>query len=154
MTGGQKRVQADKPRKTKMIVGALERCDLPDLGIRGLRVRVDTGAATSSLHVDNMVEFEEDGRKWVAFDIHPDIYDVSQTIRARARVRGRKKVKSSSADTEKRVVIHTRIRMGGRAWRIKLTLTNRKEMTYLMLLGREAMNGRFIVDPEHEYILS
>jgi|SRR5690606_16173155 len=144
----------DKPRKRKMVAGALELCDLPDLGIHDLHVRVDTGAATSSLHVDNMEEYLEDGKRWVAFDIHPDIYNVSQTIRARARVRGRKKVKSSSADTEQRVVIHTRIRLGRRTWRIKLTLTNRKEMTYLMLLGREAMNGRIIVDPEHEYILS
>lgn len=147
-------MEARQARKTKMVAGALERCDLPELGIHDLHVRVDTGAATSALHVDNMEEFERDGRQWVAFDIHPDIYNVDQTVRATARIRGRKKVKNSFADTEKRVVIHTRVRLGGRSWRIKLTLTNRKEMSYLMLLGREAMNGRIVVDPEHEYILS
>ena len=140
--------------KTKMIAGALELCDLPEFGIHDLHVRVDTGAATSSLHVDSIEEFKKGGKNYVSFDIHPDIYNVSQTVRTTARVKGRKKVKSSSADTEKRVVIDTLIRMGGEEWRIKLTLTNRKEMTYLMLLGREAMAGRMLVDPQHDYILS
>ena len=140
-------------RTTKMLVGALEMCDLPELGIRNLHARVDTGAATSSLHVDNIEEFIKDGKRWVSFDIHPDIYDVSQSVRVTIRVKGRKKVKSSSADTEKRVVINTTLRMGEAEWPIKLTLTNRSEMTYLMLLGREAMAGRVMVDPEHDYLL-
>ena len=139
--------------KSKLLVGALELCDLPELGINNLHVRVDTGAATSSLHVDNIEEFMRDGKRWVSFDIHPDIYNVSETVRTTVQVKGRKKVKSSSADTEKRVVIRTAIRLGDQQWPIKLTLTNRSEMTYLMLLGREAMNGRVIVDPEHEYLL-
>jgi len=141
-------------KKSKLEVGALELCDLPELGIRNLHVRVDTGAATSSLHVDNIEEFTRDEKNWVAFDIHPDIHNVSQIVRTSVRIKGRKKVKSSSADTEKRVVITTPIRIAGREWPIKLTLTDRSGMTYLMLLGREAMAGKLIVDPEHEFLLS
>lgn len=141
-------------RNKKMTVGALELCDLPELLIHGLHVRIDTGAATSSLHVDNIEEFRKNGKRWVSFDIHPDIYNVDRTVRTTVRVKGRKKVKSSSADTEKRIVIDTVLRLGGQEWPIKLTLTNRAEMTYLMLLGREAMNGRLLVDPEHEYLVS
>ena len=55
----------------KKIVGAVELCDLPKLAISDLNVRVDTGAATSSLHVDNIEEFDQDGELWIKFDIHP-----------------------------------------------------------------------------------
>lgn len=138
----------------KFTVGALELCDLPDLSIKNLHVRVDTGAATSSLHVDNIEEYKQDGKTWVSFDIHPDIHNVDQVIRTSAPLEGKKKVKSSSADTEKRYVITTMISIGGQQWPIKLTLTNRAEMTYLMLLGREAMQDRIIVDPSLEYLQS
>lgn len=138
----------------KLRIGALELCDLPELGIQKLHARVDTGAATSSLHVDNIEEFRKGGKNFVSFDLHPDIYNLDQTVRTTARVQGTKTVKSSSADTEQRVVITTRMRLAGREWPIKLTLTDRSEMSYMMLLGREAMEGRVVVDPEFEYLLS
>ncbi len=138
---------------SKLKIGALELCELPELGIKDLHVRVDTGAATSSLHVDNIEEFSKKGKNWVSFDLHPDIHNVKRIVRTTVRIKGRKKVKSSSADTEKRVVITTPLLLGGQEWSIKLTLTDRSEMTYLMLLGREAMQGKVIVDPEFEYLL-
>ncbi|MBT5484703.1 MAG: ATP-dependent zinc protease [Gammaproteobacteria bacterium] len=139
---------------SKLKVGALELCELPELGINDLHIRVDTGATTSSLHVDNIEEFSKNGKNWVSFDLHPDIHNVKRIVRTTVRIKGRKKVKSSSADTEKRVVITTPILLGGQEWPIKLTLTDRSEMTYLMLLGREAMQGRILVDPEFEYLLA
>jgi hypothetical protein len=138
----------------KQTVGALEICDLPDLSISQLNVRVDTGATTSSLHVDNIVEFECDGDTWVSFDIHPDIHNVSEIVRTQAKVEAMRNVKSSTATLEKRYVISTLIVMAGMQWTIQLTLTDRSEMSYLMLLGREAMSGRLVVDPEHEYLLN
>lgn len=139
--------------KTKQMIGALEYADLPELGITNLVMRVDTGAATSSLHVDNIVEFERDGERWIQFDIHPDIHDVERTVKCESKVLSQKKIKSSTADRQRRYVIRTRLEMGARAWKIKLTLTDRSEMTYLMLLGRQAMAGKFYVDPEYEFIL-
>ena len=144
----------EKKNKAKIKIGVLELCNLPELGITDLHIRVDTGAATSSLHVDNIEEFSKNRKNWVSFDLHPDIHNVDQIVRTTVRIKGRKKVKSSSADTEKRVVITTPILLGGKEWPIKLTLTDRSEMTYMMLLGREAMEGRVLVDPEFEYILS
>ncbi|MCW8109703.1 RimK/LysX family protein [Alteromonas ponticola] len=138
----------------KRLVGALELCDLPKLAINDLNIRVDTGATTSSLHVDNIDEFEKEGELWVSFDIHPDIHNVSKIVRREAKVVAQKKVKSSTATRERRYTIDTPIVMAGESWDIQLTLTDRSEMTYLMLLGREAMSGRFIVDPEHDYILT
>jgi hypothetical protein len=141
-------------RLSKLKVGTVELCDLPELGIEKLHVRVDTGAATSSLHVDNIEEFSRGGKDFVSFDLHPDIHNVDSVIRTTSPVEGTKTVKSSSADTEQRVVITTNIRLAGREWPIKLTLTNRSEMTYMMLMGREAMEGRIIVDPEFDYLLN
>ena len=75
-------------------------------------------------------------------------------MRREARVEGQKRVKSSTATLEKRYVIVTPIIMDGEQWDIQLTLTDRSEMTYLMLLGREAMSGHFIVDPEFDFLLT
>ena len=138
----------------KLIVGALELGSLPDLGIRSLPMRVDTGAATSSLHVENMETFVKRGRKWVSFDLHPDVHNVGLAVRITAQVKGRKIVKSSTADTQHRIVIDTPLELNGQRWPIQLTLTDRSGMSYPMLLGREAMQGRLIVDPEHEFLLS
>lgn len=143
----------DAPPDDRLLVGALELCELPDFGITDLLVRVDTGAATSSLHVDNMEEYRESGKRWVSFDIHPDVYEVQRVIRTQARIKARRTVKSSSGAAERRIVIETLLNMGGRLWTINLTLTDRSEMTYMMLLGREAMAGRIIVDPGSEYLL-
>jgi hypothetical protein len=138
----------------KIIVGNLELCDLPELGIKGMHIRVDTGAATSSLHVDNIEEFKLDKKIWIKFDIHPDIHDVKKLIRCQAKVAAKRKVKSSTATSQRRYVIETDIIMANQSWKIELTLTDRSEMTYLMLFGREAMAGRFLVDPELEYVLN
>jgi len=137
----------------KLKIGAVEFCDLPDMGIEKLEMRVDTGAATSSLHVDNIEEYSKGKKNFVSFDLHPDIHNVDKVIRTTVEILGTKTVKSSSADTEKRVVITTDIRLAGRQWPIQLTLTDRSEMTYMMLLGREAMEGRVLVDPEFEFLL-
>ena len=137
----------------KQLVGALELCDLPQLKLNGLETRVDTGAATSSLHVDNIVEFKKVKEKWVRFDIHPDTHDVNQVVQREAKVKSVRRVKSSNATHQRRMVIETEILIAGMQWCIELTLTDRSEMKYLMLLGREAMSGRLIVDPEHEFLL-
>ncbi|MCL6416867.1 ATP-dependent zinc protease [Aestuariirhabdus sp. Z084] len=139
--------------KGKMLVGAIEQCDLPELEICGLHVRIDTGAQTSSLHVDNLEEFEQAEETWVRFDIHPDIHQVESIVRCEAKITGKRKVKSSNGTFQKRYRIDTRLRMGGEEWPIQLTLADRSEMSYLMLLGRQAMGSHMIVDPSANYLL-
>lgn len=142
----------NKSRK-KILVGCIELCDLPELNINKLNVRIDTGAKTSSLHVDNIDGFIRDDCKWVGFDIHPDIHDVDKVVRREAKVKAVRTVKSSNANKEKRFVIETPFKLGETEWIIQITLTDRSDMTYLMLLGREAMEKRIIVDPGEEYLL-
>ncbi|WP_144393126.1 ATP-dependent zinc protease family protein [Pleionea sediminis] len=141
------------PNPHKQTVGITELCDLPELEIVDLHVRVDTGAKTSSLHVDNLQEFEKADQLWISFDIHPDYHNVEKIVRRKAKVKAIRSIKSSNAIKENRYVIDTIIKMGDNEWSIELTLTDRSGMTYMMLLGREAMQGRLIVDPECEYVL-
>ncbi|WP_076419483.1 ATP-dependent zinc protease [Colwellia sp. UCD-KL20] len=132
---------------TKTIIGRLESIELPDLAITDLQVRVDTGAKTSSLHVDNIVRFMKKGKPYVTFDIHPDIHNVSRLISCTAPLNDIRKVKSSNGEAEQRYVIKTPITLGDKTWAIEITLTDRSDMNYLMLLGREALGDQFLVDP-------
>lgn len=138
----------------KMIIGNTEALCLPELGITGLHTRVDTGAKISSLHVDNLICFKEDGQRYVEFDLHPDVYHLEETVRCTAKLKARKKIKSSNGEVETRCVIETLLRMGSQEWKIDLTLSNRQDMTYMMLLGRQGMSNKVIVDPSKSFLLN
>lgn len=138
----------------KMIIGALEVCDLPEINITELQVRIDTGAQTSSLHVDNLKRFKRAGKPWVRFDIHPDFYNVDTVNQCEAKLHDIRRVKSSNGTSQQRYVIKTNIQMGGEVWPIEITLTDRSDMSYLMLLGREGMGDKVLVDPSQNYILN
>ena len=138
----------------KIIIGNLEACELPDLGIKDLHVRIDTGAKTSALHVDNLKRIKVDGRPYVAFDLHPDVYDLEQIVHCKAPVADSRRIKSSNGEVEQRCVIKTTLKLGEHEWPIELTLSNRQDMTYLMLLGREAMGNRVLVDPAESFLIN
>ncbi len=132
----------------KLVVGSEEWCELPDLSIPAVKARIDSGAKTSSLHALNIQTFKRGDAPWVSFDVHPLQGNHLTTVSCEAPLVDRRKVKSSSGSTESRYVIKTRFVIGERNWDIELTLTNRDAMGYRMLLGREAMVGRLLVDPE------
>lgn len=136
----------------KMIVGNLELCSLPQLGIHDIEVRVDTGAKTSALHVDNVKRFISNGKPWVTFDIRPDVYNVNDILPCKAALFDVRKIKSSNGTSEERYVIRTEFHLGSTSWPIEVTLTNRAEMSYLMLLGRQGMGERLLVDPSQTFM--
>ena len=127
---------------TQPIIGCIETCSLPELGIKEMNVRVDTGAKTSSLHVDNLTKYVQNGITSVQFDIHPDNHNVSKLVSCHARVTDMRKIKSSNGESEQRYVIRTPITLGKYSWEIEITLTNRADMSYLMLLGREGLGDQ------------
>lgn len=137
---------------SKAIIGRLESITLCDLEIDDLHVRVDTGAKTSSLHVDNIVKYIKQGKPYVKFDIHPDIHNVSKLVSCRSAIYDIRKIKSSNGESEQRYVIKTPITLGEKTWPIEITLTDRSDMSYLMLLGREAIGSDFLVDPSHVFL--
>lgn len=133
----------------KILVGAKESIDLPELGLFGIATRIDTGARTTALHVDHMILNEETGM--LDFEFHPDSHDV-KTAKCSAKVVAKRRIKSSNGTQERRYIINTKAVMGTLEWKIRVSLTDRSDMNHLMLLGRQAMRGQMIVDPELDYI--
>lgn len=140
--------------KNKMVIGNLENCDLPDLGIFDLQVRIDTGAKTSSLHVDNLSRYKKAGKPWVRFIIHSSIHNVEDIVECTSPLHDVRRIKSSNGSSEERYVIKTTVHLGNKSWPIEITLTDRSDMSYLMLLGREAMKDKVLVDPSATFLLN
>ncbi len=137
----------------KIILGSEEWCAFPELGIPAIKARVDSGAKTSALHAINIAPFIKNEANWVKFDINPIQNNLKTVIHCEALLVDKRIVKSSSGFREQRYVIQTTITIGDDAWNIEMTLTNRDSMGFRMLLGREAMSGRILVDPEQKYLL-
>lgn len=132
-------------------VGWAEWVSLPKLGIPALKVKTDTGARTSALHAFNIQPFGTEANPKVRFGFHPipDRPDVE--IFCSAPVVDRREVTSSNGQTELRYVIRTPITVGEKTWDIDVTLTNRENMAYRMLLGRKALEG-IMVRPEKSFV--
>ena len=139
--------------QSKIILGSEEWCTLPELGIPSIKARVDSGAKTSALHAKNIAPFIKDGQNWVKFDINPIQKNIKTVVHCEAPLVDKRVVKSSSGFREQRYVIQTSLEIGDSKWVIEMTLTNRDSMGFRMLLGREAMSGRVLVDPEQQYLL-
>ncbi|TAF71826.1 MAG: 30S ribosomal protein S6--L-glutamate ligase [Flavobacterium sp.] len=139
--------------QNKVILGSEEWCSFPDLNIPTIKARVDSGAKTSALHAINIAPFIKNDSNWVKFDINPIQNNNKTVIHCEAPLVDKRIVKSSSGYREQRYVIQTLLKIGNDTWNIEMTLTNRDSMGFRMLLGREAMSGRVLVDPEQKYLL-
>ncbi|MFI2742882.1 30S ribosomal protein S6--L-glutamate ligase [Zhouia sp. PK063] len=137
----------------KIVVGSEEWVMLPQLEIPAIKVRVDSGAKTSTLHAVNIEPFQRGTETWVSFDVLPIQRNGKKIIHCEARVIDKRIIKSSTGTKESRYVIKTSFKIGDFSFEIELTLTNRDSMGYRMLLGREAMMGRMLVDPENSFML-
>jgi hypothetical protein len=139
--------------RERQVVGWREWIALPALGIDAIKPKIDTGARSSSLHAFNVETFDRGGQTWVRFDVHPLQRDDKHAVRAEAPVIEYRHVRSSSGHQTLRPVIRTELLLGGRRWKVDLTLAARDEMGFRMLLGREAMRGRFVVDPARSFVI-
>lgn len=139
--------------ENKIIVGREEWCSFPEINIPAVKCRVDSGAKTSSLHAINITPFKKNGIPWIKFDVHPLQYDGKTTITCETPVYDKRKVKSSSGSSELRYVIKTTLSIADKTWDVEVTLTNRDNMGYRMLLGRQAMTGKMLVDPQSHCLL-
>lgn len=135
-------------RLPKDIIGWEEWIKLPALDIPAIKAKSDTGARSSSLHAFNIVPYEEDGVRYVRFNVHPIQHNYDITCICTAKVKNRRFVTSSNGEKERRYVITTDIVIGDRKVKADLTLTNRHKMTFKMLLGMETIKkARLMVDP-------
>ena len=141
------RAKADLP-----MLGWREWLALPELGLAAVRAKVDTGARTSSLHVEHAEVFEQGGIEMVRF--------VLDTGRARippqsvtAAVHDRRRVIDSGGHATERIFIRTPVRMAESSWPIEINLTDRQSLLFPMLLGRSAIRGRYRVNPARSFLL-
>jgi hypothetical protein len=126
---------------------------LPALGVDRIKAKLDTGARSSAVHAWDIAPHAVDGETWVAFTLHPLQRNDRVRKECLARVVDRRYVTNSGGGRERRYVIETLLRIGELEWPIELTITNRDEMGFRMLIGRTAMTGRLIVDPSRSYLI-
>ncbi|MGD9802638.1 MAG: RimK/LysX family protein [Hyphomicrobiaceae bacterium] len=129
------------------VLGWEEWLALPELGLPAIKAKVDTGARTSALAACSIAEIGTPERPKVRFTVRPIPGREDVEVACIADVVDRREVRSSNGETEQRYVIRTTARMGGRDWPIDITLANRGNMTYRMLLGRQAVRADMSVDP-------
>lgn len=129
-----------------LVIGWQERVDLPHLGLTNLKAKIDTGARTSALHATDIAEFERDGAAWVRF--HSRFDDDTQDRDVECPIHDRRDITNTSGVPEPRLIVRTRFRIARRIWQIDLSLTERTEMTFRMIVGRSALRGHsIVVDP-------
>lgn len=128
------------------VIGAREWLCLPDLGIPKIKAKIDTGAKNACLHTSSIAEFERDGRTFVRFNIHFKQHVRRKFVKAEAELLEYRVVRSSNGETTRRPVIVTHVEVLGKSWPVEVTLADRSAMSYRMLLGRESIRGRFLVD--------
>ncbi|MFT5291075.1 MAG: hypothetical protein ACI8QS_002188 [Planctomycetota bacterium] len=138
--------------KDRIVIGWREWVALPDLGVRAIKAKVDTGARTSSLHAFDLEPFREDSLDMVRFKIHPEQRSSKREKTVKAPVHEWRNVRSSSGEAELRPVILTTIEIFGESWEVELTLTRRDTMGFRMLLGRQAVRGHIVVDPGRSFL--
>jgi hypothetical protein len=132
------------------LIGWREWLALPQLSLPTLKAKIDTGARSSSLHVDVVEEFQRDGATWLRFFVATGRRGAVD-VRCEAPAFDRRAVTDSGGHVTSRWFIRTAVRLAGVEWDAEINLTNRGNMMFPMLLGRSAIGGRFRVDPQLSY---
>jgi hypothetical protein len=141
-------------KRERPVIGWREWVLLPDFLTVPIKAKIDTGARTSSIHSFGTRRFTDRGAPHVEFLVHPRQGVDTPEIACVAPVKDERWVKSSNGESEFRIVVETMARLGSIDWPIELTLADRDVMGFRMLLGREAIRRRFLVDPARSYRLS
>ena len=131
-------------------VGWRESVSLPQFKLIDIKAKIDTGAKTSALHADDIEFFTFKGKKFVRFSIETED---GKKKHIESRFLDEREIKSSTGQKTIRPVVKTTIRMGKSEFEIEITLINRDLMGFKMLIGREALNGRFLINPARSYLL-
>jgi hypothetical protein len=136
------------------IIGWREWVALPALGITEIKAKIDTGARSSALHAFDVEMYQDQGQRMVRFKVHPLQRDSICVVTAEVPLLEQRVVRDSGGHSQLRPVIETPVQLNGQTWPIELTLTNRDVMGFRMLLGRQAIRHRFLVDSGRSYLQS
>lgn len=137
----------------KLIIGRCEWASFPEFNIGPVKVKTDTGARSSSIHAINIEEFDKDGEIWVRFTFVDDKNEDKHT-EVEAPMWQQRTVRSSNGEKQTRYFIRTKIKFANnKVYPFKVSLTDRSDMRFPVLLGRRLLAGRFIVDVSESYAL-
>ena len=136
----------------KPILGWREWVSLPEFGIERIKAKVDTGARTSALHAFNLRLFDDGGQLMVHFKIHPIQRKNDEVVECIAKVKDERIITDSGGHKEQRIVIETPVKIGDHVRQVEITLTDRDNMLFRMLLGRTAIRPHFLVDPNKSFL--
>lgn len=126
-----------KPKPALLVIGWMEHLDLPDLDVWQLKAKIDTGARTSALHAKHIEVFDRDGVEWVRFQTQ--ISDETPPHWAECPTYDRRAIKNTSGIPSRRIVIRTTLKLTDRSWPISVSLADRSNMTFPMIIGRTAL---------------
>ncbi len=137
------------PGMPRLLIGRREWIALPGLGVSPLNAKIDSGARSSSIHAENVeLSADETSVRFTTTNHY------SEQISCEAPVARIARVRSSTGIARKRIFIQTAaVLPGGFRWDILLSLANRSEMRCPMLLGRRALSGYFLIDPQGTHLL-
>lgn len=136
-------------QKSAIIIGRLEHVSFPEWDLYDLDAKIDTGAYTSSLHCHHI---EKTADSKIRFNLLDPTHEVYNEKLFELPIHKEKTVKSSNGLTEKRYIVKTNIHLLGESYEIELSLTDRSEMKYPVLIGRKLLKGRFLVDVSQKYL--
>ncbi|HAI10294.1 MAG TPA: ATP-dependent zinc protease [Phycisphaerales bacterium] len=144
---------AKRPAKPKPVIGWREWVHLPELGDLVVKAKVDTGARSSALHAHKLKHFtDEQGVEKVSFEIWPFQDSHAKASTFTLPVHESRWIKSSNGHQAYRPVVIVNITLMDQTWPIELTLTNRDEMGFRMLLGRQAIRRKMLVDAGKSFL--
>jgi hypothetical protein len=130
----------------KTTIGRVDKADFPELHLEDIDLKIDSGAYTSSIHCSNIEEIEVDGVHLIRFTLLDPEHDFYNNKEFSTKNYDSKMVKSSNGISEKRFLIQTNIVIFNQSFPIHLTLSERKDMTFPILLGRKFLNKKFVID--------
>ncbi|MEM6252283.1 MAG: RimK/LysX family protein [Cyanobacteria bacterium P01_D01_bin.156] len=137
-----------------LIIGWREWVSLPELGVPNVKAKVDTGARSSAIHAVDIQQFECNGIKRVRFQVAPIQSNDQMLVMIETDLLEERIVTDSGGHQQVRPVILTSVCLGEVHWPIELTLTNRDVMGFRMLLGRQAVRDRFLINPGQSFLQS
>ncbi len=145
----------DQPKKqrtsSKVEIGWCEMVDVPSLGLTGVHAKMDTGAATSSIHASRVRPLMRGGKPCVEFWFRLNAGEKPK--RYEAVIIDRRMVRSSNGETQERYVIAAQFCFGTLCWNGQLTLANRRSMAFPLLIGRRALRRGFLVNSGRRWVL-
>lgn len=133
------------------MIGWTEYVELPEWNVRKVRAKIDTGARSSALHVENVCEVP---RGWIEFDIVLHRQKRDRHVHVRTRIRRRSRVRSSNGQVETRYFVSTLLALGSVTREIEVSLVDRGKMVHRMLLGRSALASPFLIDVNRRMVQS